>query len=162
MATDNKLAKRTPSTNTIIKRAEEHMTRALESTAEILSNAETPVPVVVRLYNLLNADWKKAIEAQREAVREALLAMNDRGLFKDGVHDGRVAYSVRVTDARSKEPDMARLLAAAKEKGLSPEAVADPVVDYAFNAEKAAKYFTPEELDAMRKPMGRRLEVRAH
>lgn len=153
------LAKKSPSTNVIIKKATEQVTHGLESLALLLSNPELPVPTVVRLYNLLNAEWKKAIEDQREAVREALLALHEAGALADPLKEGGVTYEVNVTQPRSKEPVMAALLAAAREKGLSAEAVADAQVTYVFNYEKALKHFSEAELDAMRKTLSRTLKV---
>lgn len=126
--------------------------------AELLSRDITP-GALAAAYNIIDKDWKKVIEFQREAVRDALLQLAEKGT--DQIPYNGKHYTLKVSKSKSKLPQLAPLCA---KTGLTQEQLGIATVTYEADPTKlevlvAEGKLTREDIEAARKELGARLVV---
>lgn len=159
-------APKKPGALATIRGAVEKATTALTEMATLLSSNPKPGPLATA-YFVIDKQWKKIIEAQREEARALLLNLvQDHGEAVEGSkcdtgvnidYDGETFRVIRRAP-RSNLPDAARFNQLLQSKGLALEAGCDQEISYKPNADKiaalvASKKLTAEEVDNCRKDL---------
>ena len=151
-----------PATNiSLLRTSMSEVTAGLEAMAALLSKPEVPADVLAAAYALIDGTWQKIIKDQREAVRLALMSLHEQAAQDEVTYgyDGKT-YVSKITERKGRDPEWNVLLAQARAKGLSEADIANQIVSWEYDMEKARKHFTPEELEAMRPALSKSLSLK--
>lgn len=134
------------------------VTEGFAQMAALLSRDINP-GALAAAYTIIDRDWKKTIEAQREAVRDALLNLAAQGT--DSLTYNGKGYALKVSEPKAKNPDLAVLCAKA---GLGQGDLGVAVVTYEVDPAKvaaavAAGKLTEQDVEDARRSLGKRLSV---
>lgn len=146
----------------------EEMTKAIRRAVSTSDSEALPY-----LYRIVNGTWKKAVESQRDAIREALVEMaeevgkstpdNPDALCFTATY-GDCDFETTVQHPRESKPNAGELRRLLEEKGLKMEDACDVTISYVVNMTKLnelinSKRLTEAEVDKCRLYLSPRVTV---